>query len=220
MASLEGVSLPMYTTLRRTTALFTMLSESIFSAKKHSFKVGLAVGVMIVGALIAGAHDFSFSVRGYALVLCCNISTAVYLTMIGSYALHTGLNSFGLMWCNGILCTPALTAILLLNGELVQVAHFEYVTAAAFQAVLFTSCMLAFFLNYAIFLNTTVNSALTQTVCGNLKDILVIVAGFTVFNAQQPNFLNLLGILVGLSGSFLYALVKLEGIPKVKRSAG
>lgn len=31
------------------------------------------------------------------------------------------------------------------------------------------SCILAFFLNYSIFLNTTLNSALTQTICGNLK---------------------------------------------------
>lgn len=37
------------------------------------------------------------------------------------------------------------------------------------QAVLFCSCVLAFFLNYSIFLNTTLNSALTQTICGNLK---------------------------------------------------
>lgn len=31
------------------------------------------------------------------------------------------------------------------------------------------SCMMAFCLNYTIFLNTTLNSALTQTMCGNLK---------------------------------------------------
>lgn len=37
------------------------------------------------------------------------------------------------------------------------------------QVVLLLSCILAFFLNYSIFLNTTLNSALTQTICGNLK---------------------------------------------------
>ena len=31
------------------------------------------------------------------------------------------------------------------------------------------SCIMAFFLNYFVFLNTTLNSALTQTICGNLK---------------------------------------------------
>lgn len=37
------------------------------------------------------------------------------------------------------------------------------------QIVLLLSCILAFFLNYSVFLNTTLNSALTQTICGNLK---------------------------------------------------
>lgn len=37
------------------------------------------------------------------------------------------------------------------------------------QAVIGMSCILAFCLNYTIFLNTSLNSALTQTMCGNLK---------------------------------------------------
>lgn len=37
------------------------------------------------------------------------------------------------------------------------------------QVVMLMSCILAFFLNYSIFLNTTLNSAVTQTICGNLK---------------------------------------------------
>lgn len=45
------------------------------------------------------------------------------------------------------------------------------------QAVLLCSCILAFFLNYSIFLNTTLNSALTQTICGNLK---VCVTSFSL----------------------------------------
>lgn len=39
----------------------------------------------------------------------------------------------------------------------------------AVQVVLLFSCILAFFLNYSIFLNTTLNSAVTQTICGNVK---------------------------------------------------
>lgn len=37
------------------------------------------------------------------------------------------------------------------------------------QAVMLLSCIMAFFLNYSIFLNTTLNNAVTQTICGNLK---------------------------------------------------
>jgi len=31
------------------------------------------------------------------------------------------------------------------------------------------SCAFTFFINYIVVLNTTVNSALTQAICGNLK---------------------------------------------------
>lgn len=46
------------------------------------------------------------------------------------------------------------------------------------QIVLALSCTLAFALNYTIFMNTAVNSALTQTVCGNLKVWCVGHKGF------------------------------------------
>lgn len=37
------------------------------------------------------------------------------------------------------------------------------------QVVMLLSCLFTFFLNYIVVVNTTVNSALTQAICGNLK---------------------------------------------------
>jgi hypothetical protein len=56
-----------------------------------------------------------------------------------------------------------------LSGELKMALNFESIHVLGFQVVTALSCMLAFCLNYTIFLNTTLNSALTQTMCGNLK---------------------------------------------------
>lgn len=53
------------------------------------------------------------------------------------------------------------------------------------------SCILAFFLNYCIFLNTTLNSAVTQTICGNLKV------------CSPMNLFILLSFLIHLAGSIL-----------------
>ncbi|KAH1203553.1 Nucleotide-sugar uncharacterized transporter 3 [Glycine max] len=60
------------------------------------------------------------------------------------------------------------------------------------SVILLFSCVLAFFLNYCIFLNTTLNSAVTQTICGNLK-------------------WNIIGQFLGFAGSGLYAYYKLIG---------
>ena len=53
------------------------------------------------------------------------------------------------------------------------------------QVVMLLSCILAFFLNYSIFLNTTLNSALTQTICGNLKVCFTVFLAYYVHNAYK-----------------------------------
>jgi solute carrier family 35 len=91
----------------------------------------ISVALIVFGAFVAGARDLSFDARGYAIVFVANITTAVYLATINrigkssfffqhimffhvtkSFWLDvlflpigksSGLNSFGLMWCNGII---------------------------------------------------------------------------------------------------------------------
>jgi hypothetical protein len=91
----------------------------------------ISVALIVFGAFVAGARDLSFDARGYAIVFVANITTAVYLATINRigkavafsnlYCHFTldnlsdqmfffvflgkssGLNSFGLMWCNGII---------------------------------------------------------------------------------------------------------------------
>jgi hypothetical protein len=59
-------------------------------------------------------------------------------------------------------------------GDLEKTINFPHLLTPGFMVVLLCSCVLAFVLNYCIFLNTTLNSALTQTICGNMK------VGFTL----------------------------------------
>ncbi len=92
------------------------------------------MGIIILGAFVAGARDLSFDAYAYAVVFIANICTAVYLASIArignmfilmsshcSFMLwsgisfyliqcilnlsgkSSGLNTFGLMWCNGMI---------------------------------------------------------------------------------------------------------------------
>lgn len=209
MASVRGVSLPMYTTLRRTTAAFTMGAEYFLAGTSQPAVVVRAVGLMVLGAFVAGLHDLEFSVVGYAYVFANNAATAAYLACIARYGRTSGLNSFGMMWCNGMMSLPALTILTLLTGELQSLHNYGHLYDPDFQSVLMASCVLAFSLNYAIFLNTSLNSALTQTICGNLKDVAVILVGYHTFGGVAFDPLNFLGILLGFAGSVSYAYVKL-----------
>ncbi|XP_058182144.1 UDP-N-acetylglucosamine transporter UGNT1-like [Rhododendron vialii] len=211
MESMRGISVPMYTTLRRTTVAFTMVMEYIFVGQKHSLSVVCSVAIIILGALVAGARDLSYDSYSYAVVFISNICTAVYLASVARVGKSSGLNSFGLMWCNGLLCGPILLCWTFIRGDLELTMNFPYLLFPGFQVVMLLSCILAFLLNYSVFLNTTLNSALTQTVCGNLKDLFTIGIGWLLFGGLPFDSLNVAGQSLGFLGSCLYAYCKLRG---------
>ncbi|KAK9706206.1 hypothetical protein RND81_07G111000 [Saponaria officinalis] len=192
MESVRGVNVPMYATLRRTTVAFTMVVEYLVAGQNYSRRIVASVAIIILGAFVAGARDLSFDFYSYAVVLVSNICTAVYLASIARLGKSSGLNSFGLMWCNGIICGPILLLWTFLKGDLQRLMSFPHLSSPGFQAVMLLSCIMAFFLNYTVFWNTALNSAVTQTICGNLK-------------------FNILGQGLGLFGSCLYAYFKLKG---------
>ncbi|XP_059287120.1 UDP-N-acetylglucosamine transporter UGNT1-like isoform X1 [Lycium ferocissimum] len=212
MESIRGISVPMYTTLRRTSVVFTMMAEYFLARKKYSSHVVACVGIIMLGAFVAGARDLSFDYYSYIIVFVSNITTAIYLACISSIGESSGLNSFGLMWCNGIICTPILLLWTAYRGDLEATRNFPYLYTPGFQAVIFLSCALAFLLNYSVFLNTTINSALTQTVCGNLKDLFTVGFGWIVFRELPFDLLNIVGQCLSFLGSCLYAYCKLKGI--------
>ncbi|KAK9947518.1 hypothetical protein M0R45_003138 [Rubus argutus] len=211
MESVRGINVPMYTTLRRTTVAFTMVVEYILTGQKHSYPVLGSVGIIILGAFIAGARDLSFDAYGYAVVFVANICTAIYLASIAHIGKSSGLSTFGLMWCNGIICGPVLLFWTSIRGDLTGMINFPHLYSPGFQAVMLLSCVMAFSINYCVFWNTTLNSALTQTICGNLKDLLTIGLGWLLFGGLPFDLLNVAGQSLGFLGSCLYAYCKLRG---------
>ncbi|XP_020110518.1 putative UDP-sugar transporter DDB_G0278631 [Ananas comosus] len=211
MESVRGVNVPMYTTLRRTTVLFTLIVEYLLTKQKYTSPVLGSVALIVFGAFVAGARDLSFDAYGYAIVFLANITTAMYLATINRIGKSSGLNSFGLMWCNGLVCGPILLIWTYIRGDLELTMNFPHLYSPGFQVVMLLSCILAFFLNYSIFLNTTLNSALTQTMCGNLKDVFTIGIGWVIFGGLPFDLLNIIGQCLGFIGSGLYAYCKLKG---------
>lgn len=211
MESVRGVNVPMYTTLRRTTVVFTMIVEYLLTRQKYSTSVIGSVALIVFGAFIAGSRDLSYDTYGYAIVLVANIATAIYLATIARIGKSSGLNSFGLMWCNGLICGPILFIWTFLKGDLELTMNFPYLFSPGFQAVMVLSCIMAFFLNYSIFLNTTLNSAVTQTMCGNMKDFFTIGLGWILFGGLPFDLLNVVGQGLGFVGSGLYAYCKIKG---------
>ncbi|CAN1812704.1 UDP-N-acetylglucosamine transporter UGNT1 [Linum perenne] len=132
MESVRGVNIPMYTTLRRTTVVFTMIMEYVLAGQRYTSPIVGSVALIVAGAVIAGVRDLTFDFYGYGVVFIANITTAIYLATIGRIGKSTGLNSFGLMWCNGVICGPVLLFWTLIRGDLTMTVHFSYLFSPGF----------------------------------------------------------------------------------------
>nr|CAB3450367.1 unnamed protein product [Digitaria exilis] len=45
----------------------------------------------------------------------------------------SGLNSFGLMWCNGLVCGPCVLFLTYIQGDLRRAIEFPYLYSPGFQ---------------------------------------------------------------------------------------
>ncbi|KAG5412987.1 hypothetical protein IGI04_000554, partial [Brassica rapa subsp. trilocularis] len=101
-------------------------------------------------------------------------------------------------------------------GDWEKTINFPQLFSPGFMVLLcYSACVLAFFFNYIIFLNTTLNSALTQTICGNMKvgftDLFTVGLGWMIFGGLPFDLMNVIGQLLGFFGSGLYAYYKIIG---------
>jgi solute carrier family 35 protein len=209
MLALKGVSIPMYASLRRFTVVFVMFFDYLVDAKFHSHAVIATVVVQVVGCALAAMHDVEYNPSGYAYIALYNAATALYLVAIKfAKTKHVYLDNFGMMYLNSITLIPALAVLAYFMGDYDAMAAFPYAGEWGFLVSFVASAVLAFVLNYAIFWNTSANSALTQTVSGQLKDIGTVLLGYIAFPPTEFSWLNFFGVVVGFAGSLAYALVK------------
>ncbi|KNC85022.1 hypothetical protein, variant [Sphaeroforma arctica JP610] len=218
MISLRGVNIAMYTALRRATLIFIMGLDYILQGKVASKQVMGCVGVMMFGAFVAAIRDLEFDAAAYGNLFFYNFLTALYLVLIQKVKQQTRLSTWGLMYYNNVVCIPCLTLLCLFLGEFSAVQEFDSLDDFGFQISMLGSMTLAFVLNYSIFWNTAVNSPLTQSVCGQLKDVLTIIIGVVALESVPFDPVSALGIVISFAGSGLYAKVKYdEGQEEKKR---
>eukprot|EP01006_Ploeotia_vitrea_P046860 TRINITY_DN67068_c2_g2_i3.p1 TRINITY_DN67068_c2_g2~~TRINITY_DN67068_c2_g2_i3.p1 ORF type:complete len:288 (+),score=119.76 TRINITY_DN67068_c2_g2_i3:60-923(+) len=192
LAALRHLNVPMFSALRRVTTLLTMIGQYYVVGTSSPNSVKAAVLIMVSGSLVAGYWDLSYNAIGYFLVALNCVFTSLYLIFITKFG-KQGLNSFGLMYYNNILSWPLVFLICFFTGELSGVMEFKYLYSPKFLFCFTIQAGLAFFLNYAIFLCTSVNSALATSITGQVKNILTTFVGYFIFGDVKYSFLNVVG---------------------------
>lgn len=200
------ISVPMFTTLRRLTALFILILTFIRTSICPSVGVTLSVSLLIAGAAVAGYNDLYFDPKGYLVVILNNMATTGYLQITKD--VKEEVSKFGLLFYNSMISIPMLLIWVLLSDELTYVAQFENRNNVFFQLFFVLGGAMAFFVNVTTAWCTQANGPLTTSITGQTKNILTTILGALLFDDFAYDPLLVAGIIISIFGSFTYAYIK------------
>lgn len=208
LASLAKVSVPTYNTLKRLTPAVVLAANKALRLRPDPSKEVVAcILVVVLGCLIAGYGDLEFDPRGYVMGLTSCALQASYLLVVERTGAERGLGS--IMVYNALISTPPLFLVVSATGELGS--GIERLGAMSgdlgFIATFVTALLAGMLLNYALFLCTLTNSALTTTVVGVLKGVVSTALGFVLLGGVDPSVTHVVGIATNTVGGVGYSCV-------------
>lgn len=138
--TLQYMSIPMFSTLRRLTTLIVLIGEHVLLRKYATRPVWVAVIIMTLGALIAGISDLDFNPVGYMCVTVNNLCTAAYLLLIQVTKRDLQVSNLQLLFLMNLCSLPFLVVTcLIFDAQLVL--SYAYLRDPSFLMVLFCSCL-------------------------------------------------------------------------------
>jgi solute carrier family 35 protein len=208
LASLAFVNIAMYSVLRRLATVVTLFGEKYYLGISVPQDEAQSVYIMLGGALVAGWGDLEFHLLGYVLIAINCIFTAWYLLAIkGAQPLR--LNVFGQILYTNIFGAP-IFLVLMIFTELDGVLAYPNWTNIGFLFCFFMSSIHAFLLNWLIFMCSTINSPLTTSITGQIKNIATTVLGFVLFGGIAIGYDGIFGLTLSTIASVWYAFIKYQ----------
>ncbi|CAG0915114.1 unnamed protein product [Notodromas monacha] len=188
------LSLPMFTVLRRFSILLTMLFEYVILKKVASPIIQFSVYVMIGGTMVAAMGDLSFDSWGYSFVLLNDLFTASQGVFTKQKLNSNYFGKYGVLYYNAFFTLIPTALYVYLSGEFDKALSFDGWENPLFFTLFLLSSVMGYTLMFATILCTQMNSPLTVTVVGCMKNIVTTYAGMFIGGDYIFSILNFIGL--------------------------
>ncbi|KAA0161555.1 hypothetical protein FNF28_05012 [Cafeteria roenbergensis] len=204
--SLKRLHVPSVTIFKNVTNIVIAAGAWWWFGEKVNLYVGLSLGMVVLGALLAGATDLSFDLEGYTWMAINCVSTAAYvLYMRGT--VKAPLSAWDKAFLNNAISVPLSLLLATGIGEIPDGITSPELTAPAFIAALALSGCVGFALNLTSLWCVSETSATTYSMVGALNKIPLAVLGTLLFGAPMDARSGTM-VAFGLAAGMVYAYAK------------
>ncbi|UYV69753.1 SLC35D3 [Cordylochernes scorpioides] len=204
LSALSGMTLPMYTAIKRCAPLATLaLGVLVLRKPMPSIKIIASVVLITLGCVLAGLGDLEFNPAAYWCGAVSVAAQSLYLTLVQRGA-ENRMTTLTVLQLNSYNTLPLFSLAFVFSSEAHGLPAYFTTEKLTFWACLFLQICMGSILNYSLFLCTMLNSALTTSLVGVFKAVVQTAVGFFAFGGVAFHPLNIAGLCLNTYGGILY----------------